>query len=118
MGMCRIESVFVEDGVDSNDVMVFDGFVDKNGFLKPIKMFGYATDDDKFSPMVIKPNNDKTLGIVAWDDEWADTQTSVNIINRRIKVGEYFTRREIHGNEDNSFTYRITTIFDWGEVSD
>jgi hypothetical protein len=111
----RIKSVYVENGLEKEDSLVFDTIIQEDGFIKPMEFFGYAIEDKTKYPIIIKKNND--TGVIEWGPADEDTDSSINIYNKVIKVGEYFTRTDKNGNHTNNYTYKILRILNLDEVN-
>ena len=115
MPIVRIQSVYIDGAVEKEDVMVFDAFIGNDGFVKPMELFGYAIEDGDKWPMTIKQV--RKVGVLEWGAGDEGTTTSLNLFEKRIAVGEYFTRTDITGNETANYTYKITRIFNWDELT-
>ena len=114
MSFSRVKAVYVEDSVETEDVLVFDLFINTDGSARPMEIFGYAIDDGEKWPIYIKPKGKE--GLLNWGAGEEDTKSTVNLFQRNVQVGEYFTRVDTYDNETSEYTYRITEIFDWGQL--
>ena len=114
MSFSRIKAVWVEDSVETEDVLVVDLFVNTDGSARPMEIFGYAIDDGEKWPIYIKPKGKE--GLLHWGAGGEDAKSTVNLFQRKIQIGEYITRIDTDGSGTSEYTYRITEVFDWSQL--
>lgn len=115
MPICRIQSVYMEDGEEAEDIMVFDVFIQNDLYIKPMEIFGYAMEDNEKWPITIKKLRNE--GMFDWGAGDEETVSTINIFDKKISVGEYFTRTDKADNITEKHTYKIKLIFNWDELS-
>lgn len=112
--MLRVKAVYVEDCQTTDDLLVFDAFINLDDSLERMEMFGYIIDDNEKWPVSYRYHNGK--GIIDWGAGEEDTISTINIFEKKIIIGEYFTRTDNIAGEIYQYTYRITDIFNWDSL--
>ncbi len=112
MAPVRVTSRFMDGGVQTPQVMVFDTVLNEDSRMLNKPVFGYLTDDnddDTKYPFIITFSHN--IGDFDWGGYAEDgLVTSTNILQHVIQVGEFFTRFEIDNGETYEYTYCITEI--------
>jgi len=114
MSFSRMKAVYIQDSVETEDVLVCDIFLNDDRSVREMEIFGYAIDDDEKWPIYIKPKSGE--GVLHWGAGEVDTDSTVNLFQKNIRVGEYITRVDTCDGERSEYTYRITEIFDWSQL--
>lgn len=114
MGFSRIKAVYIEDTVETDDVIVFDIFINSDNSARAMEVFGYSIDDGEKWPFTVRFKSNE--GLLSWGPGGDDTSTTINIFQKKITIGEYITRVDIFDGEKTEYTYRITDIFEWGQL--
>lgn len=114
MSFSRIKAVYIEDTVEMDDVLVFDAFVNTGNSIREMEIFGYAIEDGDKWPIYIKPKEKE--GLLHWGPGEEGTNSTINLFQKNISIGEYITRVDIHDAVRSEYTYRIVEIFDWSQL--
>lgn len=117
MPIVRIESVYIENTEKTEDKLLFDAFLQSDGHIKPMEIFGYAMENGDKWPITITLRKQSNVGVLDWGAGDGETKSTINIFEKKVAVGEYFTRTDKVGNDKDEYTYRITRIFNWDEIS-
>ena len=114
MPFMRIKSVYIENNEETDDVIVVDAFVNKDDSIRVMEIFGYSIDNGKKWPFTI---HKKKGGVIFdWGAGDEETISTINLFDKKAKVGEYFTRTDFLENNKYSYTYRVKEIFNWNDL--
>jgi len=110
MKLLRIKADYTEN---KKEHFIFQLLVDdENRLITDTEMFGYVVDEGEGGlakyPFVITATtkNDSLILNYGADSEYA--KSKINLPNKTLKVGEYFTRWEV--GEKEEYTYVISHI--------
>ena len=110
MKLIRLRAVYTEN---SAEFIILNLLIDQeNKIVRKNEMFGYVmdADDDGLYKYLFTIINKKDLLILEYgaDSEYATDK--VNLPQKEIKIGEYFTRWVNSVNGTNEYVYEISNI--------
>lgn len=115
MPIVRVESVYMENGFETEDKMIFDVFVQTNNQIKPMEIFGYAMESGEKWPFTIKEI--RQVWSFDWGAAYNDTESIINILEKQVVVGELFTRTDKIVGTEEEYSYKIKRIFNWDDIT-
>lgn len=109
MKLLRIKADYTEN---NDEFIIFILVIDDSGKLKTdVEMFGYVFDADEEGhykdPFIIKPTYKKDFMILEYGTGRDYSTDKVNLPQKELKVGEYFTRWQ---NLTDEYSYIISHI--------
>ena len=118
--MVRVQSVYIEDGIETEETMVFDTILNKNASTKQMKAFGFAKENGEHGmeiwPFILEIKENEDESKIIWGSGAIDSECHLNIALKQIRSGEYFTRYDSDNEGSYSYTYRIKNVIDWNEL--